>query len=162
MGELDHTDDSVRARAKHAFWERHANPWSGWTRTVTLPVLLYAVVHRRWRLLAATVAFTLANPILFSPPDDADAWMTKVVLAERHWRERGDELGALQLLNVGNGLATLYAVYAAYRRDVGGATVAGALAMTLKFAFVAALVRRYEDEIEWPTTPPHAPDSVAE
>jgi len=142
MGELDHTDDSVRARARHAFWERHANPWSGWTRTVTLPALLYAVVHRRWRLLAATVAFTLANPILFSPPDDADAWMTKVVLAER-----GDELGALQSLNVGNGLATLYAVYAAYRRDVGGATVAGALAMTLKFAFVAALVRRYDGDL---------------
>ena len=109
---------------------------------MTLPALLYAVVHRRWRLLAATVAFTLANPILFSPPDDADAWMTKVVLAER-----GDELGALQSLNVGNGLATLYAVYAAYRRDVGGATVAGALAMTLKFAFVAALVRRYDGDL---------------
>jgi len=147
-------DDSIRARAKHAFWERHANPASGWSRTVTMPVLLYAVYHRRWRLLVATVAFTLLNPVLFSPPDDADAWMTKVVLAERQWRESGDDLGALQLLNVGNGLATLYAVYAASRRDVGGATVAGALAMTLKFAFVDALVRRYGDEIEWPTATP--------
>jgi hypothetical protein len=155
-------DDSMRARAKRAFWERHANPASGWSRTLTLPALLYALYHRRWRLLVATVAFTLLNPVLFSPPDDADAWMTKVVLAERQWRESGDRLGALQALNVGNGLATLYAVYAAYRRDVGGATVAGALAMTLKLAFVDALVRRYGEEIEWPTAPPYSSDPDAE
>ncbi|WP_436929389.1 DUF6653 family protein [Halosimplex halobium] len=124
-------DESIRGRAERAFWERHANPASGWSRTLTLPALLYAVYHRRWRLLAVTVAFALVNPVLFPRPDDADAWMTTVVLAERRWRASGDDLGALQLLNVGNGLATLYAVYAAYRRDVGGATVAGALAMTL-------------------------------
>ncbi|WP_436908055.1 DUF6653 family protein [Halosimplex marinum] len=141
-------DESIRGRAERTFWERHANPWSGWSRTLTLPALLYAVYHRRWRLLAATVAFTLFNPVLFPKPDDADAWMTKVVLAERRWRASGDDLGALQLLNVGNGVATLYAVYAAYRRDVGGATVAGALAMTLKLAFVDALVRRYEGELD--------------
>ncbi|MFC7140230.1 DUF6653 family protein [Halosimplex aquaticum] len=155
-------DDSTRARAWRVFWERHANPWSGWSRTLTLPALLYAVYHRRWRLLAATVAFAVFNPVLFPKPDDGDAWMTKVVLAERYWRESGDRLGALQLLNVGNGLATLCAVYAAARRDVGGATVAGALAMTLKFAFVAALVRRYEDEIEWPPAPPYPSEPVAE
>ncbi|WP_123536233.1 DUF6653 family protein [Halosimplex salinum] len=140
-------DDSVRTRAKRLFWERHANPWSGWTRTVTLPALVHAVFARRWRLLVATVLFTLLNPLLFPKPEDADAWMTKVVLAERRWRETDDDLGALHVLNVGNALATLYALYAAYRRDVGGATVATALAMTLKFAFVAALVRRYEGDL---------------
>ncbi|WP_135366373.1 DUF6653 family protein [Halosimplex halophilum] len=141
-------DESIRARAGRAFWERHANPWSGWSRTLTLPALLYAVYHRRWRLLAATVAFTLFNPVLFPKPDDADAWMTKVVLAERRWRATGDDLGALHFLNVGNAAATLYAVYAAARQDTGGATVAGALAMTLKLAFVDALVRRYEGDLD--------------
>jgi len=144
-------DDSFRARVKRTFWARHANPWSGWSRTATLPALLYAVYHRQWRLLAATVVFTLLNPVLFSPPEDADAWMTKVVLAERRWRETGDDLGPLKALNIANALATLYALWAAYRCNVGGATVGGSLAMTLKLAFVAALVRRYEDDIEWPT-----------
>lgn len=143
-------DDSIRARAKHTFWERHANPWSGWSRTLTLPALLWAVYHRNWRALAATVAFTVVNPVLFPEPADADAWMTKVVLAERRWRETGDDLGSLQFLNIANALVTLYAFSAAYRRNVGGATVGGSLAMTLKFAFVAALVRRYEDDIDWP------------
>ena len=140
-------ENSVRARAKRAFWERHANPWSGWSRTLALPAFVYAVHSRRWRLLAATVVFTIVNPVLFPKPDDADAWMTKVVLAERRWRETGDELGALRALNVANVPVTLYAIYAAYRRNVGGATVATALSMTLKLAFVAALVRRYEDEL---------------
>jgi len=141
-------ENSVRTRAKRTFWERHANPWSGWSRTLTLPALVYAVYARRWRLLLATVAFTVLNPVLFPKPDDADAWMTKVVLAERRWRETGDDLGALQTLNVANVPVTLYAFYAAYRRNVGEATVATALSMTLKFAFVAALVRRYEGELD--------------
>ncbi|WP_436923218.1 DUF6653 family protein [Halosimplex amylolyticum] len=141
-------DDSIRARAKRTFWERHANPWSGWSRTLTLPALTYAVYHRRWRLGVAAILFAAVNPLLFPKPDDADAWMTKVVLAERRWRETGDSLGALQWLNVGNAFATVYAFYAAYRRDAGGATVGTSLSMTLKFAFVAALVRRYEGELD--------------
>ena len=140
--------DLSRERLARAFWARHANPRSGWSRTVTLPVLVGAVVERRWRLFGLAVAFVVVNPVLFAPPDDADAWMTKVVLAERRWRASGDDLGALRLLNVGNAAATLSAFAAAYRRDVGGATVATALAMTLKFAFVAALVRRYEDDLD--------------
>ena len=140
-------DADLTRRAERVFWERHANPRSGWSRTVTLPAVVYAVHERRWRLLVAAVLFALLNPVLFSKPDDAEAWMTKVVLAERRWRESGDDLGALQALNVANVPVTLYAFYAAYRRDTGGATVATALSMTLKFAFVAALVRRYEDEI---------------
>lgn len=140
-------DADLTRRAERVFWERHANPRSGWSRTVTLPAVVYAVHERRWRLLVAAVLFALLNPVLFSKPDDAEAWMTKVVLAERRWRESGDDLGALQALNVANVPVTLYAIYAAYRRDTGAATVATALSMTLKFAFVAALVRRYEDEI---------------
>ena len=140
-------DADLTRRAERVFWERHANPRSGWSRTVTLPAVVYAVHERRWRLLVAAVLFALLNPVLFSKPADAEAWMTKVVLAERRWRESGDDLGALQALNVANVPVTLYAFYAAYRRDTGGATVATALSMTLKFAFVAALVRRYEDEI---------------
>ncbi len=134
-------------RLKHTFWERHANPKSGWSRTIILPVLAYAVYHRRWRLLGVALLFTVVNPLLFSPPADADAWMTKVVLAERYWRETDADLGWLSLLNVANVPVTLYVFYAAARRDGRGATVATALSMALKFAFVAALVRRFEDDL---------------
>lgn len=136
-----------RKGLEEQFWKRHANPMSGWSRAVTLPVLVYAINRRRWRLVVATVAFTVVNPILFAPPDDTDAWMTKVVLAERYWRTSDADVGLLGVLNVVNVPVTLYALFAAYRRDTGGATVATLLSMTLKFAFVAGLVRCFEDDL---------------
>ena len=129
------------------FWARHANPKSGWSRVATLPLLVYAILHREWRLFALVLAFTAVNPLLFPPPKTDDAWMTTVVLAERYWRETEADVGVLSLLNVVNVPVTLYALYAAYRRNVGGATVATALSMTLKFAFVAGLVRRFGDDL---------------
>ncbi|WP_049914249.1 DUF6653 family protein [Halococcus saccharolyticus] len=129
------------------FWKRHANPKSGWSRTVTLPLLIYAIIGRRWKLLLAVIVFTIINPLLFPVPDNTDAWMTKVVLAERYWRSHETDIGLLNILNLANVPITLYAIYAAYRRNIGGATVATSLSMTLKFAFVAALVRRFEDDL---------------
>ena len=134
------------------FWERHSNPKSGWSRTVLLPVLLYAVYDRNWRLAAAAIVFTVVNPVLFSPPDDDSAWMTRVVLAERWWtRERrsrifdGSYPNGLNLCNVP---VSVYAFLAAYRRRPVRAAVAGAASMALKFWYVAELVRRYDEATE--------------
>lgn len=139
--------NTLRARLTEFFWGRHANPKSGWSRTVVLPALVYALHNRRWKFLVATIGFTVVNPILFPKPDHTDAWMTKVVLAERYYSEHDADIGPLNLLNIVNVPVTIYAIYAAYRQNTGGATVATALSMTLKFAFVAALVRRYEADL---------------
>ena len=131
------------------FWRRHSNPKSGWSRTVLLPALLYAVYHRKPRLAGAALLFTVLNPVLFSPPESDDAWMTRVVLAERWWtRER--KAGVFDLahpngLNLLNVPVTLYAFVAAYRRRPLRAAIAGAISMGLKFWYVGALVRRYDD-----------------
>ena len=131
------------------FWRRHANPKSGWSRTVTLPAILYAVYRRDWRFLAAALAFTALNPLLFSPPDHEDAWMTRVVLAERWWTDELDRsvfgLSYPAVLNAANLATAAYAVLSAYRRRPRRAALAGAATMALKFWFVAALVRRYDD-----------------
>lgn len=140
-------DTSFRTRLEEFFWQRHANPTSGWSRTVILPALVYAISNRRWKLLLTTVVFAVVNPLLFPRPTNTDAWMTKVVLAERYWREHDADIGLLSILNVVNVPVTLYALYAAFQQNTGGATVATALSMTLKFAFVAALVQRFEDEL---------------
>lgn len=130
--------------AADAFWRRHANPKSGWSRTLVLPALLYALYRRNWRLLAVVVAFAALNPLLFSPPEDDDAWMTRVVLAERWWTGERREIFDLSYPNVLNVPVTAYAVVAAYRRQPRRAAVAGAASMALKFWFVGALVRRYD------------------
>lgn len=138
---------SFKTRLEEFFWQRHANPLSGWSRTVILPAMVYAISNRRWKLLLTAIIFTVVNPLLFPKPTHTDAWMTKVVLAERYWREHDADIGFLSVLNVVNVPVTLYALYAAFRQNTGGATVATALSMTLKFAFVAGLVRRFENEL---------------
>lgn len=80
-------------------WNRHANPWSGWTRFITcLPLLAAAIWSRRWldwwSLLPIGLAliWIVVNPRVFSPVRDDDAWITRGVFGERLYVEtpRGD------------------------------------------------------------------------
>lgn len=130
------------------FWRRHSNPKSGWSRAVTLPAVLYAIYHRNWRFLAAAVVFVVLNPLLFSPPETDDPWMTRVVLAERWWTDemgRGVlDLSYPNVLNVLNVPISAYALLSAYRRRPIRTTLAGGASIGLKFWFVGTLVRRYD------------------
>ncbi|MFC6727024.1 DUF6653 family protein, partial [Halobium palmae] len=55
-----------------AVWNRHANPWSGWSRVLATPAILYAVYRRDRRLLAVAIGWTVLNPVLF-PEREVDA-----------------------------------------------------------------------------------------
>lgn len=138
----------VPERLERHFWERHANPASGWTRVPTGPVIVYAVYRRDWRLLAAALVWTVLNPFLFPPPETEEAWMTRAVLAERWWiRERGNPTLGLDYPNVcnaGSALAAAYALAAAWRRRPAGTALGSALMVGLKLWWLAVLVRRYD------------------
>lgn len=75
-------------------WARHANPWSGWTRFATLPLLALAGWSRVWighwwlAILAVLCAWLWINPRLFAPPRHWNAWITRGVLGERLWLAR--------------------------------------------------------------------------
>ncbi|WP_313691466.1 hypothetical protein [Halorarum halobium] len=127
------------------FWERHANPLSGWSRFLATPLLLWAVYARDRRLLALALGFTLVNLVAFPPVDrDADlAWMTRVVDAERAWLREGIDPGGWTRLNALNSAAFGYALLSAYRRRPGRAIVAAAVSTALKLVFVGALERRH-------------------
>jgi hypothetical protein len=116
---------------------------SGWSRVLTLPVLTYGVYARRPRVVAAALGFALVNPVLFSPPEEADAWMTRVVLGERMFYRRKAGRHPVELLNYVNVPVTLCALRAARRREAGRAALLTALAMATKFAFVAYVARYY-------------------
>lgn len=141
-------DSPVPEDFEERLWRRHSNPKSGWSRTVLMPALLFAVYHRNWRLAGAALLFTVLNPILFAPPENDNAWMTRVVLAERWWtREQQEGIfdftypNGLNLLNIP---ISVYAFVAAYRRQPVQASVAGVLSMALKFWYVGALVHQYD------------------
>ena len=84
-----------------AVWERHANPWSGWTRVAILPMLGLAIWSRVWIgwwsliPIAMLIAWIWINPRIFPRPRSVDNWMSRGVLGERIWlaNERGTIAG---------------------------------------------------------------------
>lgn len=72
-------------------WERHANPWSVWTRYSCLPFLILAIWSREWigiySLIPITIVilWTWLNPRAFQKPKTTDHWASKAVLGERIW-----------------------------------------------------------------------------
>ena len=87
-----------------AAWRRHANPWSGYTRMVTvLPLLMLAIWSRVWLGWWALIPVGLAlgwvwlNPRLFAEPKRFDSWMSKGVLGERIFIEHRASLPDHQL-----------------------------------------------------------------
>lgn len=74
-----------------AVWERHANPWSGYTRFVILPLAVLAIWARVWIgawclvPLGVLALWTWVNPRAFPPPVHSEAWITCAVLGERVW-----------------------------------------------------------------------------
>ena len=81
-------------RLDDAAWERHANPWSGWSRLTTLPLLILSFWSRQWLgwwalvPVAVALAWLWLNPHLFPPPRSTRNWMSQGVLGERVWLNR--------------------------------------------------------------------------
>jgi len=110
--------------------------------------MVLAVYRRDWRLLAATLVWTAVNPVLFSPPDNEDAWMTRAVLAERWWLRQDNRTVGLGYPNVCNAVAStgfLAALLAAWRRRPVGMAVGTALSVGLKLWWLRELVRQYDE-----------------
>lgn len=78
-------------------WERHTNPWSGWSRVSILPLFALAVWSRVWLgwwavlPIAGVLLWTWLNPRLFKPPASTDNWMSQGVLGEKIWAARSAE-----------------------------------------------------------------------
>ena len=75
-------------------WQRHANPWSVYTR-IPIPTLLVAAIWSRnrigrWSLVPVGLlcAWTAVNPRAFRPPRSLDSWASKAVLGEAYWGKR--------------------------------------------------------------------------
>ena len=75
-------------------WARHANPWSVWTRFVTLGLIVLTVWYRDWYgsafwyILAILGIWIWLNPRTFPKPETTDRGSSKAVLGERVWLNR--------------------------------------------------------------------------
>jgi hypothetical protein len=106
-------------------------------------VLVYALYRRDWRLVTASLVWLIANPAAFPPPETADAWMTRGVLAERAWLQAGNgTIGTSwpNVLNLLNVPATLYVGWATLRRRPVHAVVSTTLLIGLKLLWMREII----------------------
>ena len=77
-----------------ATWERHANPWSAWTRVPILPLLCLAIWARIWigwwcvAPILVLLAWIWLNPRAFPRPRSTRSWASRAVMGERVWLNR--------------------------------------------------------------------------
>jgi hypothetical protein len=93
-------------------WERHANPWSVWTRFLCLPLLALTVWSRIWIGWACVIPIGLVclwiwlNPRVFGKPRSTDHWASRAVLGERVFLKHSKSdipkhhLRAIRILNL--------------------------------------------------------------
>ncbi|MCH9808227.1 MAG: hypothetical protein K0U74_10890 [Alphaproteobacteria bacterium] len=140
-----------------AAWQRHANPWSGWTRVAILPLLALAIWSRAWigwyaLIPVALVAlWTWINPRLFAPPKSTDNWMSKVVMGERVWLNR-DKVPIPQrhvrmshLLNAASVLGAILFAWGLYALEFWPTVFGMSLAILAKLWFGDRMVWLFEE-----------------
>jgi hypothetical protein len=144
-------------RMDDATWQRHANPWSVWSRTTVLPLLILAAWSRVWLgwwcLVPVGLAalWTWLNPRLFSAPASLDTWASKSVMGERIWINRDavpvppHHRRAPNVLNGVSALGTLFVVWGVVALQVWPTLFGLALVYAGKLWFLDRMVWLYED-----------------
>ena len=141
-------------------WRRHANPWSVWTRVLSLPPLLAAIwshtIIGRWAVvpIAATVLWLWLNPRLFPPPRSTQSWASRVTLGERVWLNRHvvpvppHHATAARILTSLAGVAFLVAVVGAATGSAALTLAGGSVSWMAKMWFADRMVWLYADMID--------------
>ncbi|ADK86401.1 conserved hypothetical protein [Desulfarculus baarsii DSM 2075] len=138
-------------------WRRHANPWSGWTRLASYPLIFLAVWSNVWigwyclAPIAALAVWIWLNPRLFPRPKSTKSWMSRGVLGERVWINRWQEPIPPEHEKMANILSAIalagvaVSVYGFWARDFWAAFMGWNLAVAAKMWFVDRMVWLFED-----------------
>lgn len=123
-------------------WERHANPWSGWTRVLSMPALACGLYLHSFWIIGAVVVWLVINPMLFPKPKRVDNWMSKGVLGEQLYFQNGKKLkkDLPTLLNLLNIPIFITFIYFGWQQELVAMILAGLLTMTIKFWFIDRMV----------------------
>ena len=138
-------------------WERHAAPWSVWTRVAILPLGALAVWARVWigwwflLPLAALVVWSFVNPRAFPPPVTTRTWSARAVMGERVWLARGalpipEHHARMAAVTSGIAAAGLpLAAWGLWRLELWPLLLGLALCLVGKFWFIDRMVWLFED-----------------
>jgi hypothetical protein len=79
-------------------WQRHANPWSVWTRFAAIPLMIVAIWSRVWLgwwclvPIGAVIVWLWLNPFVFPAVQTPTAWAAKGIYGEKLWLNRRDRI----------------------------------------------------------------------
>ena len=142
-------------RMDAATWERHASPWSVWTRVPILPLGVAVLYFRQelggwiWAALGALVLWAWFNPRAFPPPRATTSWASRAVLGERVWLNRAvvplpAHAGRFVPAAIGLGVSGLpLLAWGLWRLDPAATLLGLALSLAGKFWFLDRMVRLY-------------------
>lgn len=138
-------------------WEKHANPWSVWSRMVALTILVIAMWSRvwiggyAWIIVGALVLWLIFNPKAFKRPKSTKNWASKAVLSERVWLNRKTiaipkaHSFMAALLNSINGLDLPFLIYGLYNFHFWPTLLGITLIYAGKMWFLDRMVWLFED-----------------
>jgi len=138
-------------------WRRHANPWSVFTRTSALPLIVLAVWSRVWfgwwslPFIAFSLLWTWLNPRIFRQPKTTNHWASKGVFGERVWLNRKNvpvpehHRTFPNILSVVGGVGTLFLVWGVILLDLWPTIFGIVVAILSKYWFLDRMVWLYED-----------------
>ena len=112
-------------------FQRHAHPFSAWSRLLSTPLLLVPLWTRRWWLYVPIGAWFAANPVMTPPAHDASSFATRAILGEESWtRDPRSEPMVLALSGIASA-SLVGTMMAAYRRSKTGAVAGTGVFMAL-------------------------------
>ncbi|MFN3188406.1 MAG: DUF6653 family protein [Candidatus Paceibacteria bacterium] len=132
-----------------ATWERHANPWSGWTRALSMSALAVGLYLHSFWILGAVAFWLIINPMLFPKPKSVDNWMSKGVLGEQLYYKDGKKFkkDLPTLLNVINAPVFVAFIYLGWQQELMLLILAGILTRVIKFWFIDRMVCLIDGEV---------------
>ncbi|WP_370629979.1 DUF6653 family protein [Tessaracoccus sp. OS52] len=69
-------------------FQRHAHPFSAWSRLLSTPLLLVPLWTRRWRLSVPIGAWFAVNPVITPRAHDTSSFATRAILGEESWTRK--------------------------------------------------------------------------
>lgn len=138
-------------------WERHANPWSVYSRFTVLPLVSIALWSRDWIggvsifPILASVLWVWVNPRIFGKPKTTNNWASMGTFGERiYLRSSAEELPVhhrfpCRMLQFMSALGVPFFVYGAFYLDFWCLVLGNVLMMVFKAWFVDRMAWLYLD-----------------
>ncbi|MGH1427644.1 MAG: DUF6653 family protein [Arenicella sp.] len=138
-------------------WQRHANPWSVYTRFTVLPFMSLAFYSREWLgvysliLIALSFVWIWLNPRLFKAPKSTKNWASMGTFGERVYLNRHQvpipeqHLRPALVLQVLSGVGIPFFIYGLYALNLWSLLMGNVLIMVFKTWFVDRMVWLYLD-----------------